>query len=135
MSLPFKKYLLVKQNVLRVKCKGKDIPKQKTTSCRCSSHTPSFLHPSDFQLVRFPQLHHGQLCFYQVQRRGSPAEEPVQPTDLQRRGFSLVCQLCHRAGAVHPRGGLFLLLLGLHQTRRYPHVPRDCWLHTLTQVG
>lgn len=86
----------------------------------------SHLLLSELHLVRLPRLPLSQLHLYQVQRRGSLPEEPLQPADLQRSGFPLVCQLRHRLGAVYAGRGLCLLLLGLHQTRRYPHVPPDC---------
>lgn len=81
---------------------------------------------SELHLIRLPRLLLSQLHLYQIQRRGSLSEEPLQPADLQRGGFSLVCQLRHRLGALYTGGGLCLLLLGLQQTRRYPHVPRVC---------
>lgn len=94
-----------------------------------------FSYPSDLQLLHSRQLPQRQLRLPQVQRRGPPPEEPLQPADLQRGGFPVVRQLCHRAGTVHAGGGLFLLLLGLQQTGRHPHFPRDRRLHARPQVG
>lgn len=94
----------------------------------------TFLPLAGLQLDWLPRLPLSQLHLHQVQRRGGLPEEPLQPTDLQRRGFPLVCQLHHRLGAVHAGGGLCLLLLGLHQTKWHSHLSPECQLHTITQV-
>lgn len=101
------------------------------------SFFPSLFIPlSALQRLGLPvHLPVGKLHLHPVQQRGAVPAEPLQPADLQHPGLPVVRQLRHRAGPVHPGRGLRLVLLGLQQAVRHPHVPRHPVFHTLPPVS